>query len=625
MESTEIKLFKHLLGIGQCQTKDTLDLIIDGLGIAIPFHICSIWKINNYCKTVSIWARRGYAPSTSLEHEFVHDLQGSLIGEILNLCSLEKKDYIDIKNIKDSKLWRYHQSQKRVVAKGLKRFISIPIPCADCSESLPFERSFLNEGFDAILNIYPIDGLDLKPEIITLVKQQIALAISRNRLLTNEKLTSDIMRLYLKRGRKDLASILHPIISSTLKKVVKYDACSLFTWDPFYNRLNLSVTTGLNSNKRKEEIHYHLSEGITGYIAEKKHPLIVKDIAKIDDTLISKAYEHKHQETTKHAGKSFLCIPIMNPSRDDELLGIIRCVNKIHPLSGNVDYFSVEDLELVQHAVRIIALYIQQDTNDMVRSAFAAQAAHEIHTPSLGIKGSVERLLYKINDDAFISRYVESYLKDILDHVDLQIALTDSIEFLWKGFTKVPNKLKYRYEKTKITDIAEKAKKVVIPIARDENVLFDSISIIHSNIELYIDRYAFQQVFFNLFTNAIKYRKKEHQISFSVKVNILGFGSYTMPSELTINDKKDPTSERGILIQIDDMGIGLTNKEKDKIFMMGYRKEGIETEDVRGLGIGLTVVKNIVEDFGGKVWVSSVQNPTRFNIFLPERLKDRSY
>jgi signal transduction histidine kinase len=77
-------------------------------------------------------------------------------------------------------------------------------------------------------------------------------------------------------------------------------------------------------------------------------------------------------------------------------------------------------------------------------------------------------------------------------------------------------------------------------------------------------------------------------------------------------------------ISIEDEGIGIPEKYQDKIFSIFQRLHGRSEYD--GTGIGLAVVRRIVERHGGKIVVSGRQGKgTKFEIYLPLNQKGRRY
>ncbi len=101
----------------------------------------------------------------------------------------------------------------------------------------------------------------------------------------------------------------------------------------------------------------------------------------------------------------------------------------------------------------------------------------------------------------------------------------------------------------------------------------------------YVDEHHLTNVFINIFDNAIKYSVKPPRINISTE---------------NINKK--------IIIKIKDEGIGMSKKTKDLIFKKFYRAQSGNIHDVKGHGLGLSYVKNIVESVGGKINVKSQLN-----------------
>ncbi len=110
-----------------------------------------------------------------------------------------------------------------------------------------------------------------------------------------------------------------------------------------------------------------------------------------------------------------------------------------------------------------------------------------------------------------------------------------------------------------------------------------------------IDEVHFSNVLFNLLDNAIKYSKGQPVIEVS-----------------TFNKKK------GIVIQVKDNGIGISKANQKKIFERFFRVSTGNIHNVKGFGLGLSYVKKIVEEMGGKISLESEINVgTKFDIWLP--------
>lgn len=99
----------------------------------------------------------------------------------------------------------------------------------------------------------------------------------------------------------------------------------------------------------------------------------------------------------------------------------------------------------------------------------------------------------------------------------------------------------------------------------------------------------------NLLTNAIKYNKPDGNI------------------EITIEDAK-----HSIKVIFQDTGIGLSEKEKDRIFDRFYRADDSRTRAIEGTGLGLSIVSSIVKMHGGHIDVYSKEKEgTVFIVVLP--------
>ncbi len=92
-------------------------------------------------------------------------------------------------------------------------------------------------------------------------------------------------------------------------------------------------------------------------------------------------------------------------------------------------------------------------------------------------------------------------------------------------------------------------------------------------------------VFQNVLANAVEYTPKGGSINLSVS---------------NVNGK--------LLIVVKDTGYGIPKNQQDKIFTKFFRADNVREKDTDGTGLGLYIVKSIVENLGGKVWFESVEN-----------------
>lgn len=222
------------------------------------------------------------------------------------------------------------------------------------------------------------------------------------------------------------------------------------------------------------------------------------------------------------------------------------------------------------------------------KSNFVANVSHELKTPLSLISMFSEILeLGRVNNEGKKAEYYR-----IIHHESLRLnKMIDNI----LDFSKIEAGRKtYDFADADMAEVIEN----VLSSYRYQiiNAGFDIQTDIQSDLPpVLIDRDAMAQAISNLLDNAIKYSGEVKRLSITAK---------TIRSDLSI--------------EIEDRGIGIPRAEQAKIFEKFYRVGNGLVHDVKGSGLGLSLVKHIVEAHGGTISVESDEGQgSRFTILLP--------
>jgi len=229
-----------------------------------------------------------------------------------------------------------------------------------------------------------------------------------------------------------------------------------------------------------------------------------------------------------------------------------------------------------------------------VKSDFVSSVSHEFKTPLTSIKALLERLKEgKVHDPEKMKQYF-SILSQDTDRLTRLVGNVLDFSRIEEG------RAEFHFEET---DLAQFVTQQVDSFKREEA---SRNADIQTEIEaglpaLRIDRLYLAQALANLLDNALKFSGEEKKIRISVK------------SE---NDE--------ILLQVRDNGIGIPRDEWAKIFDKFYQGRNAVRQSAKGTGLGLALVKHIVEAHGGKVRVESeVGRGSVFSMIFPGPGKER--
>lgn len=205
--------------------------------------------------------------------------------------------------------------------------------------------------------------------------------------------------------------------------------------------------------------------------------------------------------------------------------------------------------------------------------------SHELKTPITSIKGYVQLLLSMIEMDVNIQKSnvpLESSLKRIDNQINRLIRLISEMLDLSRIDDSLLVLQKSEFSLNKLVDHVVQDIKISNP-NEDINIEHDFQS------NLLADKDRIEQVLVNFITNAIKYS----------------------PNSKKIDIKIFQQEEGKVSVSIRDFGIGISKSHIENIFKRFYRVDGKNEKTFSGFGIGLFLVKEIVERHKGKIKVNS--------------------
>lgn len=597
---------KKIFLIDLLKTSSNSTFIFDNAIKLIYSHLrckyISLWSINESSNTMSLISHchKRLIQTKFDKQKFVHKVENSFTSKVLTKI---EDSYYDIENIQNHIYFEKHRSKEFIISENFYRCIIIDIPNNNRTKNY-YDRN-------TILYLYLEPKTKIDEEIINIIKTYLSLAIGNYHVIRKDHLTDQIISLHEKKGKKDISSLFYPIINKILKDFIKYEAASIFVYDPQLNRLNLASTTGLEGKPKKENVYYLLGEGLTGEVAQSKKYKI-----KHATNLLTEKHIAKFRELKRSKTQSTLFVPIIS-NVNSSILGVIRFVNRRNPVSNVLDYFSKEDLAHISHVRYLLGLYIEFDKSEDIIAGFSKQLVHETITPAVGIGGVASRLKDNLHDEIFLHKNLKPYTHHISEYSELQIAQSSNIIYAWQRRRNKSKKQIYESASyCKIEELIIGCKKLVFPILRDEDLKYDNINLVGDFPLIYADKHAFDAVFLNIIRNAIKYRDPFDDDKFRIDVIGQRVQNFVFKGE---------SLRSGHIIDFQDNGIGINDDENDLIFLLGVRGKGVEKYAIRGLGIGLYVCRQILNDFYCRIWVEGFKSPTVFRLFIPDKLNTKSY
>ena len=217
--------------------------------------------------------------------------------------------------------------------------------------------------------------------------------------------------------------------------------------------------------------------------------------------------------------------------------------------------------------------YDQLRQLDALKSQFLDNVSHELRTPLTHIKGFVDNLLDGVGGE--LSEKQVNYLFRVKDNCDRLIRLINDLLDLSQIES---GKVSLQLEPTELYPILDETIAGIQPIADRKRIQINLDC--PPDVTAFIDVDKLGQIITNLLDNAIKYTENDKHVKVSVTL----------------------LSDQMVQICVEDTGIGISHTELDLIFDRFHR---VADSERGGIGLGLPIVKNLVELHGGRVWAES--------------------
>ncbi|MEB3826717.1 PAS domain S-box protein [Phormidium sp. CCY1219] len=404
-----------------------------------------------------------------------------------------------------------------------------------------------------------------------------ALAESATAMVQNLQAVTDVAIAPL-----SLKDLLEELLDR-LTQVLQVDTATILLMDAQGETLQVKATKGLEA-EGVSPLAIPLGEGFCGWIAETRESLRLEREAY---TQVRSAILQEQQI------QSLMGAPLL---LDNRILGVVRVG------STTEREFSTEDLHLLELVADRIALAIdrahlydaeqqartQAESANRLKDEFLAVVSHELRTPLNAILGWAQLLRARKLSEAKIEKALET----IERNAKLQLTL---IEDILDVSRMIRGKIRPVRVPVNLAKVVQEAIASVTPAAKAKSIVLDSV--VDDNVPpLCGDPERLAQVFWNLLSNAVKFTPENGRVAVRIE-----------------------RTEGFVRVSVSDTGIGISAEFLPHVFEGFRQANSTTTRSHGGLGLGLTIVRYLVELHAGTVEVSSAGEGrgTTFRVMLP--------
>ena len=214
---------------------------------------------------------------------------------------------------------------------------------------------------------------------------------------------------------------------------------------------------------------------------------------------------------------------------------------------------------------------------DKENKELISNISHDLKTPITAVKGYVEGIMDGVADTP---EKMDRYVRTIYNKTNEMDHLINELTFYSKIDT---NRIPYTFSKLNVEDYFSDCAEELGLEMETRGIELVYANYVEKGVQVIADGEQIRRVIHNIVSNAIKYMENPRGI---IQLRVKDVGDF-------------------IQVEIEDNGKGIAAKDLPYIFDRFYRTDVSRNSSKGGSGIGLSIVKKIMEDHGGKVWATS--------------------
>ena len=231
---------------------------------------------------------------------------------------------------------------------------------------------------------------------------------------------------------------------------------------------------------------------------------------------------------------------------------------------------------------------------DKENKELISNISHDLKTPITAVKGYVEGIMDGVADTPEkMNRYVRTIYNKTneMDHLINELTFYAGIDC---------NRIPYNFRRMNVAEFFQDCVEEVGLDLESKNIELNFYNLVSPEMQIIADPEQLRRVISNIIGNSVKYLDKEQG---KIEIRILA-------------------EVDAIRVEIEDNGKGIAAKDLGHIFERFYRTDSSRNSTKGGSGIGLSIVKKIIEDHGGYIWATSREGEETCMHFVIRKYKE---